>query len=117
MVEGRTKIKTKTYVVEIEEERYFFQIRKMKGSTRVWIGDSSGSFKALNVAVNTPYSTVPVCSDLLPMKEGEEAAAFAQRLCKKFGETFYVSYSAHFSSPSRRLAVEKGVFSAISATM
>lgn len=79
-----------TFSDKIMDKLMHFQVIKLDDSFHVWIGQTSGKFGEMSVAMNTKFSSVPTASAIIGGTDSP-SVCMAQRLAKKTGKQVFVS--------------------------
>ncbi|GFT41278.1 proteasome assembly chaperone 4 [Trichonephila clavipes] len=85
-------LKTHTFTDTLLDCHVTFHIIKMKDSLFLWIGDQ-GNFNSLAVAMETPYTTLPVASCLMGFSEDEYSCSLASQLSERLKMQVFASYN------------------------
>eukprot|EP00300_Choanocystis_sp_HF-7_P036616 c52482_g1_i1.p1 GENE.c52482_g1_i1~~c52482_g1_i1.p1 ORF type:complete len:128 (+),score=27.10 c52482_g1_i1:42-425(+) len=71
----------------------------MPESTFLWVGDASQRLDSLSMAIKTKYSEMPIGTELLGSGTNPFGKVLAERLSKRSGHVFFVSYNVPSDSP------------------
>ncbi|XP_035230441.1 proteasome assembly chaperone 4-like [Stegodyphus dumicola] len=69
-----------------------FLLLKMKECLFIWVGDQ-GNFDSLAVAMNTPYSNIPICSSVMGYFADDDSCSLALKLSKRTNKQIFASYN------------------------
>jgi hypothetical protein len=87
------KIQIESFTEKFMDDNIYFQLYIMNNSFYLWIGLNPPQLKNLSVAVKLPQENAPSVSSLFGEKLSPAGSVIAQRLSKKTGKMFFVSYN------------------------
>eukprot|EP00747_Dinoflagellata_sp_TGD_P165739 gnl/TRDRNA2_/TRDRNA2_187474_c0_seq1.p1 gnl/TRDRNA2_/TRDRNA2_187474_c0~~gnl/TRDRNA2_/TRDRNA2_187474_c0_seq1.p1 ORF type:complete len:201 (+),score=43.00 gnl/TRDRNA2_/TRDRNA2_187474_c0_seq1:40-642(+) len=69
-----------------------FHVMLLEGSVFVWVGEKSLGLEDLQVAISTPYASLPCVTTLMGEVDGP-GSSMAQKLSKRFSMPVFLSYN------------------------
>uniref|UniRef100_A0A6B2LRZ0 Proteasome assembly chaperone 4 n=1 Tax=Arcella intermedia TaxID=1963864 RepID=A0A6B2LRZ0_9EUKA len=76
-----------------------FQVFLLKDSYYIWVGNESVRMNNLDVALQTPYDTIPAVTSLIGNSTEGYGKSISQKLVKKFGKVVFLSLNIDHKIP------------------